>query len=61
MKYMGKEHTDHLIGTLKENYKFEEDWNGSKHLGIMLDLDCVKHKAHLSMTGYLKDMLHRFR
>jgi hypothetical protein len=29
IKYIGKEHIQHLINTLKENYDIEEDWDGN--------------------------------
>ena len=28
VKYVGKEHADHLITTLREHYDVEEDWTG---------------------------------
>ena len=34
IKYIGRQHTDHLIGVLKEFY---EDWGGSLYCGITLD------------------------
>jgi hypothetical protein len=37
VKYIGKEHVHHLIQTLKQHYELEEDWGGTRYLGIMLD------------------------
>ena len=28
VKYVGKEHADHVVRVLKENYKISEDWGG---------------------------------
>eukprot|EP00956_Cyclotella_meneghiniana_P031758 scaffold84459_cov26-Cyclotella_meneghiniana.AAC.1 len=28
VKYVGKEHAQHLIDTLKQHYKLAEDWDG---------------------------------
>ena len=36
--YIGKEHVMHLIKTLNEHYKVEEDWEGRRYLGITLRL-----------------------
>ncbi len=37
VKYIGKKHIQHLIKILKEQYKVEEDWGGTRYLGITLD------------------------
>jgi hypothetical protein len=29
MKYIGEEHVEHVITTLKEDYEIEEDWEGN--------------------------------
>jgi hypothetical protein len=36
-KHIGKEHTDHLINSLKQDYEVTEDWMGKLYCGIMLD------------------------
>ena len=42
VKYVGKEHTDHLISSIGEFYPVAEDWNGSLHCVITLNLDYQK-------------------
>jgi hypothetical protein len=37
MKYVGKEHVDHLIACIKEKYKLTVDWTGNLYCGIKLD------------------------
>ena len=37
IKYVGKEHVQHLLRILMELYKVEEDWTGSLYCGIILD------------------------
>ena len=37
IKYVGKEHAQHLPNVLKEFYEIEEDWTGSLYYGITLD------------------------
>jgi hypothetical protein len=39
MKYVGKEHTDHLIRCIKTKYELTEDWAGDLYCGIKLDWD----------------------
>ena len=61
VKYVGKEHADHLISVLKEHYTVDEDWEGKKYCGITLDWDYVNREVHLSMPGYCDEALVRFR
>jgi hypothetical protein len=39
VKYINKTDVNHLIQTLKQDYKIEEDWEGTQYLGITLDWD----------------------
>ena len=60
MKYIGKEHAQHLIDALGD-YEIEIDWKGSKYAGIVdLDFDYRNRKIHLSMLGYVKKACKRF-
>ena len=34
IKYIGKEHADHLISALEEDYTLEVDWEGKLYAGI---------------------------
>ena len=54
IKYTGKEHILHLIKALKEHDKVEEDWEGTRYLGIK------HHKVHLSRPEYIECALARF-
>jgi hypothetical protein len=42
VKYVGKEHVDHLIQCIKEAYELTEDWTGDLYWGI-------KHQTHLGL------------
>jgi hypothetical protein len=53
IKYIGKEHVQHLINTLKQNYDIEEDWDGNQCLSITLNWDYKNHQVHLSMPSYV--------
>ena len=37
VKYVGEEHVQHLMETLKEFYTITDDWKGEKYSGITLD------------------------
>jgi len=54
VKYVGREHAEHLISVLKEHYSIDTDWDGTRYLGLTLDWDYVGGKVHLSMPGYIK-------
>jgi hypothetical protein len=60
IEYIGKDYAQHLINTLKQNYRIEVDWDGNRYLGITLDWDYKKRKAHLSMPSYIDKELARF-
>ncbi len=55
VKYVGKEHVDHLITSLKQsNYKLTEDWTGSLYCGISLDWNYKAGHVDIFMSGYIK-------
>ena len=61
VKYVGKEHAEHLIQTLKEaNYKITTDWEGTKFCGIDLKWDYENGTVDLSMNDYVEKALQRF-
>ena len=49
VKYVGKQHVEHLLSVLKSNYKISTDWSGKRYLDIDLDWDYAHNKVHLSM------------
>ena len=61
VKYVGKEHAEHLLRTLRKDYTVTDDWKGEKYNGITIDWDYVKRQVHLSMPGYCKEALTRFK
>lgn len=61
VKYVGKEHADHLIQTLQSLYpKVSIDWSGSLYCGLSLQWDYHARTMDMSMPGYIANMLHRF-
>ena len=61
VKYVGKEHADHLIKRIKENYDITEDWEGKRYLGLTFDWNYETVSVHLSMPNYIPDALKRFK
>ena len=61
VKYVGKDHADHLIKCIKENYDITEDWEGKRYLGLAFDWNYDTCSVHLSMPNYIPDALKRFK
>ena len=60
VKYVGEEHKQHLLQSLKKHYEITVEDEGTRYLGITLEWDYVKRKVHLSMPGYVPKALKRF-
>jgi hypothetical protein len=45
IKYVGKEHVDHLSGILGNHYKCSHDWTGTRYLGMDIDWDYTSKKS----------------
>jgi hypothetical protein len=61
VKYVGREHTEHLMECIKMNYNISSDWNGSAYCGLTLDWDYKNRTLDLSMPGYIKAALHKYQ
>ena len=60
VKYVGKEHAEHLLTTINNDYTCKADWDGRRYLGLTLDWDYERREVHLSMPGYVHEALQRF-
>ena len=61
IKYVGKEHADHLTGILEAQYtKTETDWTGSLYCGITLDWNYEERWVDHWMPGYVMKRLVKF-
>jgi hypothetical protein len=60
VKYINKTDVNHLTQSSKQDYKIEEDWEGTRYIGITLNWDYKKQEVHLSMPGYVERALARF-
>ena len=62
VKYVGREHADHLIQCLRNHYKeIDIDWAGKHFCGIHLNWDYINRTWDLSMPGYVDHALHKFQ
>jgi hypothetical protein len=61
VQYVGKEHAQHLIDALETDYTVSKDWIGGLYCGITLKWDYSNKHFELSMHGYIKDALHKFK
>jgi hypothetical protein len=61
VKYVGKEHADHLFAALQDIYTITLDWSGTKYCGLSLDWDYAAGTVDMSMPGYVAKALHRFQ
>jgi hypothetical protein len=61
VKYVGREHAEHLMACIKKNYNISSDWKGGAYCGFSLDWDYKKRTVDLSMPGYIKSALHKYQ
>ena len=60
VKYVGKEHAEHIRDILKLKYKITEDWEGKTFCGLHLEWDYENGTVDISMPGYVKEALQQF-
>ena len=61
IKYTNKRQVQHLIQCLKEHYGLTEDWTGNLYCGITLDWDYERRTLDISMPGYIKKLLQKYK
>ncbi len=61
VKYVGLQHAQHLIQTLKKYYKISEDWEGALYCGVSLKWNYKERNVDISIPGYIENMLQRFK
>jgi hypothetical protein len=61
IKYVGREHANHLLRCLERHYQVSTDWEGKRYCGITLTWDYKHGHVDLSMPGYVTDALHQFQ
>jgi hypothetical protein len=61
VKYVGREHVDHLIASVEQHYFFSKDWEGQLYCGIHIQWDYEQRTVDLSMPGYIAATLNKFQ
>jgi hypothetical protein len=61
IKYVGREHAEHLASILSKHYKRSHDWDGQQYLGMTIDWDYTGRAVHASMLDYVPKALTRFQ
>ncbi len=61
IKYVGREHAQHLPDTLQQFYKISTDWEGSLYCRITLQWDYNARTVDLSMPGYIPKVLEKLQ
>ncbi len=60
VKYVGKQHADHLNQAIKQHYEYSKDWDGKLYCRITITWNYNKRTADLSMLAYIASALHKF-
>ena len=53
IKYVGKEHVEHLIKCLQETYEIEIDWKGTTYYGMNIKWDYNKRWSLIDIPTYM--------
>ncbi len=61
VKYVGKEHADHLMHTINEHYETSHEWEGERYIGLTINWDYIRRLVHISMPGYCENARQRFK
>jgi hypothetical protein len=61
LKYVGKQHTDHLINALLQSYEVATDWEAKVYSGMSLKWDYKNRTFNISMPGYVSNVLSKFQ
>jgi hypothetical protein len=61
VKYVGREHAEHLMECIKNNYNISSDWNGNACCGLTLEWDYENRTVALYIPGYIKAASHKYQ
>jgi hypothetical protein len=61
VKYMGKQHADHLRNALLQSYELTTDWEATVYSGMSLKWDYKNRTCDISMPGYVSNVLSKFQ
>ena len=61
VQYVGREHSEHLVNTLRRYHTMKTDWYGTLYCGIQLKWDYKNPTVNLSIPGYIVAALHNYQ
>jgi hypothetical protein len=61
VKYVGKQHNEHLRNALLKTYELTTDWTATVYSGIILRWDYKNRTCDISMPGYVSNVLRKFQ
>jgi hypothetical protein len=61
VKYLGKQHAEHLLNALLQNYELTTDWTVMVYSGMTLKWDYKNRTCDISMPGYVSNVLSKFQ
>jgi hypothetical protein len=61
VKYVGKQHADHLRKDLLQSYELTTDWEAKLYSGMSLKWDYKNRTCDISMPGYVSNVLIKFQ
>jgi hypothetical protein len=61
VKYVGKQHADHIRNALLKTYELTTDWAAKVYSGMTLKWDYKNRTCDISMPGYVSNVLSKFQ
>jgi hypothetical protein len=61
VKYVGKQHADHLRNAFLQSYELATDWEAKVYSGMSLKWDYKNRTCNISMPGYVSNVLSKFQ
>jgi hypothetical protein len=61
VKYVGKQHAEHLRNALLRTYELTTDWTATVYSGMTFKWDYNKCTCDMSMPGYVSNVLSKFQ
>jgi hypothetical protein len=61
VKYVGKQHADHLRNALLKSYELATEWAAKVYSGVTLNRDYTNRTCDISMPGYVSNVLSKFQ
>jgi hypothetical protein len=61
VKYVGKQHLEHLRNALLQTYELTTDWTATVYSGMTLKWDYKNRTCNISMPGYVSNVLSKFQ